>query len=618
VNFPGKSTIGKHEMMRQFFQRKPVRINKYFDFIYTSHVYVTSLMLMSTGILVAYRLANNSLYDAAIVHTFWDGKYGVVGKVAILGILSIPTLVLPFAAWTDSEHRYYKHIIAFRYTYASRILMVLISTIAACISCYIASPGLVIKLFADGYFNVLPWIINSFLAQVSIFATLLGISFFTIFPFSQSIKIPKKLVKFTDFRPINSMTINLDIGALSPMLKVAQEELDVWHGFVEGYAPTATQVWESINFSDPSGQYECRTPIKRWPWEKPKAIWKGVNYLRTRLGSHLKCKSNNIIFVGSTTRAIQIYLEAVNPRKIIITDHDYLLESSLIEYLKVNRGVLIDVVQVFMDNDSKESWESDFVDRFVERCVQNSECTAIVSHVCYENGVILPVEKICKRLSEQTGSKISVIVDGAHAVGHVEVDLSKMPSAFYAFSGHKWLFGGFNLGVLVLPEDIDNSNNNSIKERITYGSYESLALPDHLLDRKLKLSQVNVAPMVTLTACLDALDAHNNFKNIRSNMAILRRLAIELLYDANSSFSISIPEVPDECLASGILNIQANDNRIDLGNVKKILEEKHNIVVSVVGGNLREKSIRICFPFYIFGHELKIVSNAIKLSFEEV
>jgi cysteine desulfurase/selenocysteine lyase len=67
-----------------------------------------------------------------------------------------------------------------------------------------------------------------------------------------------------------------------------------------------------------------------------------------------------------------------------------------------------------------------------------------VAHVSNALGTILPVHEIV-RLSHARG--VPVLLDGAQAVAHAEVDVQDIDCDFYAFSGHK-IYGPTGIGVL--------------------------------------------------------------------------------------------------------------------------------------------------------------------------
>jgi len=73
-----------------------------------------------------------------------------------------------------------------------------------------------------------------------------------------------------------------------------------------------------------------------------------------------------------------------------------------------------------------------------------------IAHVSNVLGVINPIKKIID-LAHQKGAK--VIIDGAQAVAHLEVDVQALDCDFYLFSGHK-LFGPTGIGVMYGKYDL--------------------------------------------------------------------------------------------------------------------------------------------------------------------
>ncbi|MBT8082099.1 MAG: cysteine desulfurase [Gammaproteobacteria bacterium] len=73
-----------------------------------------------------------------------------------------------------------------------------------------------------------------------------------------------------------------------------------------------------------------------------------------------------------------------------------------------------------------------------------------ISHVANALGTICPVERI---IEHARAREIPVLVDGAQAVPHMQVDVQALDCDFYAFSGHK-MFGPTGTGVLWGREDL--------------------------------------------------------------------------------------------------------------------------------------------------------------------
>ena len=96
-----------------------------------------------------------------------------------------------------------------------------------------------------------------------------------------------------------------------------------------------------------------------------------------------------------------------------------------------------------------------------------------VSHVTCTNGLVFPVAEIA-RLARKHG--VWFHVDGAQAAGMLPLDLGAIGADSYAFSGHKWLGGPVETGVLWISRDrIDEIACTSAGAHT--GDYESLTGP---------------------------------------------------------------------------------------------------------------------------------------------
>lgn len=73
-----------------------------------------------------------------------------------------------------------------------------------------------------------------------------------------------------------------------------------------------------------------------------------------------------------------------------------------------------------------------------------------IAHVSNALGTVLPAKQIVAKAHEQG---IPVLIDGAQAVPHMQVDMQDLDCDFYAFSGHKML-GPTGIGVLYGKESL--------------------------------------------------------------------------------------------------------------------------------------------------------------------
>ena len=89
------------------------------------------------------------------------------------------------------------------------------------------------------------------------------------------------------------------------------------------------------------------------------------------------------------------------------------------------------------------------VDRLFEGVTERTRAV-FVSHITSETALLLPVEDIVARARSEG---LVTIVDGAHAVAQVDLDLTALAADFYAGTCHKWLCAPKGSGFLyVRPE----------------------------------------------------------------------------------------------------------------------------------------------------------------------
>ncbi len=149
-----------------------------------------------------------------------------------------------------------------------------------------------------------------------------------------------------------------------------------------------------------------------------------------------------IVFVRGTTEAIN--LVAATYGRSHVRRGDEVLVSEMEHHSNIvpwqmlceEQGARLRVAPIDdAGNLDLEKWPSLLTDR--TRIVA-------VTHVSNALGTVNPVREIV-RLAHERG--IPVLVDGAQAVSHMNVDVRNLDCDFYAFSGHK-MFGPTGIGVL--------------------------------------------------------------------------------------------------------------------------------------------------------------------------
>lgn len=188
-------------------------------------------------------------------------------------------------------------------------------------------------------------------------------------------------------------------------------------------------------------------------------IHRGVHFLsqeateahesaRKTVQSFLKARSSNeIIFTRGTTEAINLIASSFTDEcmsagdEVIISVMEH--HSNIVPWQiqAARKGIALKVIPM---NKKGELDMKEYKKLFSERTKLVS-----VTHVSNVLGTINPVKKM---IEEAHKHDVPVLIDGAQAVPHLEVNVQDLDAEFYAFSGHK-VYGPTGIGVLYGKEE---------------------------------------------------------------------------------------------------------------------------------------------------------------------
>jgi L-cysteine/cystine lyase len=159
-----------------------------------------------------------------------------------------------------------------------------------------------------------------------------------------------------------------------------------------------------------------------------------------------------IIFTSNTTMSIDEVLRAVlTPgAEVLMTDLEHDVVKNAKDWFYRHFRIEFKTVPLVQ----YQSKQKDLIKSFIEGITAKTR-VVIISHVAFNTGSILPLEQMikqCKDRSKKLGGHALILVDGAHAVGNIEVQIGDIGCDFYAFDGHKWLLGPEGTGVLYSKE----------------------------------------------------------------------------------------------------------------------------------------------------------------------
>jgi len=152
------------------------------------------------------------------------------------------------------------------------------------------------------------------------------------------------------------------------------------------------------------------------------------------LGPYVGVRGEQLAFIENATVGVQAVLRSIPFKRgdrILITNHTYNAVRLMVDARCAETGAEPLVVQIPIPTDD---------DAIVERIVGGlgpGVRLALLDHITSPTALLFPLERIIPELRR---CSIPVLVDGAHAVGHIPLDLGALGADWYVSNCHKWLF----------------------------------------------------------------------------------------------------------------------------------------------------------------------------------
>ena len=188
--------------------------------------------------------------------------------------------------------------------------------------------------------------------------------------------------------------------------------------------------------------------------------------------------------------------------EVLCTTHDYPRMLDTLRQRERREGLRLVTFEPPVPLTEPEALVRAYAERITERTK-----LILVSHMVYLTGQVFPVDAIT-RLGRERG--IPVVVDGAHAIFHLDFRLADLDLDFYGASLHKWLCGPLGTGLLYARRD-----------RIP-SVWPMLAASEWLDDDIRKFEQIGTHPEDATLALCESLDLHEAIGGARKQARLER------------------------------------------------------------------------------------------------
>ncbi|HEX7574239.1 MAG TPA: aminotransferase class V-fold PLP-dependent enzyme [Bacteroidota bacterium] len=164
-------------------------------------------------------------------------------------------------------------------------------------------------------------------------------------------------------------------------------------------------------------------------------------------GALLGCDAAEIAFTRNTTEGINIVANGLPLRRgdeIILTTQEHVGNAFTWLALSKQEGVVLRLFEPSTVSDAEN------IDRLT-RCITKRTRLISIPHAVTTTGTLMPVAQIARIAAEK---KIWFFVDGAQTAGMIPFSLHEIGCDAYATSGHKWLLGPKETGLLYVRREM--------------------------------------------------------------------------------------------------------------------------------------------------------------------
>ncbi len=191
-------------------------------------------------------------------------------------------------------------------------------------------------------------------------------------------------------------------------------------------------------------------------------LWRSI---KTTVGTLLGCDADEVAFVRNTTEGVNIVANGLPFRQgdeIITTTQEHV--GNAMPWLPLARRVGLRL-RFFVPSTVSRQENLDRIHALL------SKRTRLISvpHVLTTTGLILPVQEIAALAREK---KIWFFIDGAQSAGMFPFSLKEIGCDAYATSGHKWLMGPKETGILCVRKEMLDVIQPSFTGAYSVGTFD--------------------------------------------------------------------------------------------------------------------------------------------------
>lgn len=199
-------------------------------------------------------------------------------------------------------------------------------------------------------------------------------------------------------------------------------------------------------------QTRLRQELERRPieWLGPERdLEPKLDRARAAMAEVVGARPRDLVFVPNATSAVNAVLRSFAFEagdEIVFSNHGYNACNNAVRFVAERCGAIPVIAEIPFPLASP-----DMVVEALEKALSTRTRLVLIDHITSTTALVLPIQRLVALCRERG---IRVMVDGAHAVGMVPLDLEALGADYYTSNAHKWLCAPKTCAFLHVREEL--------------------------------------------------------------------------------------------------------------------------------------------------------------------
>ncbi len=318
---------------------------------------------------------------------------------------------------------------------------------------------------------------------------------------------------------------------------------------------------------------------------------------RQHLADYLGAERDEVVYFPNVTAALNAVARSLplqDGDEILTTDHEYGALERTWTFVCEHKGAKLVIRELPLPLDDPEETVN-----AIWAGVTPRTRVLFLSHITSPTAVILPIEPLIKRARERG---IWTVIDGAHAVGQVPLNLHNLQVDFYGGNCHKWLSAPKGAGFLYARKDLQDLITEPLV--ISWGWRPTDPGPSRFVDENERQATRDPAAYLAVPDAI-AYQQERDWPAVRNECHELARLA----RDGILELSGEEPLTTDDPRWFAQMAAMPLPPDTDVEQLKTLLYDEYRIEIPL--GRWKRRTIRVSVQGYNTRSDIERLLNAL-------